>query len=88
MFTARAGPCVVSRSLRSPRSGLSLTLVRQVLDDRFVPREVDIDMHDARQPVQRPCHMAHARATGHAVDAEPGRVDMSRVASFDSFMSS
>jgi hypothetical protein len=59
-----------------------ISLVSQVFDAGLVPLQVDMHMYDTRHPVQRPCHMAHARATGHAVDAEHGGLDLSRVGKF------
>jgi hypothetical protein len=44
----------------------------QVLNSRFILLQVNVDVHDARQGVQRFGDVAHARVTGHAADTHGG----------------
>ena len=81
-FTARRHhACVIPRITYRRDQASLVNAIQQVLDHRFVLRKINIDMHDARQPIQRRGHMAHARTAGHADDAEPGRMDQGRVRS-------
>ena len=76
------GAFVIPRITYRRDQATLVNAIQQVLDHRFVLREVNIDMHDPRRPVQRRGHTARARPTGHANDAAVvGRVDKRRVRS-------